>query len=217
MTAVVEKDTATTSEAPAPVIVGLKRRTIDTVLVLAGAVATVVLLVAGGLLLWGNSFAEDYVGDELSAQNITFPPSESLIEEGREDIAQFGGMQVTTGEHAEAYASFIAGHVENIAGGLTYAELGGPQRAAQGAVNEAIAAGASDEEIAALQGEADAISGQRDSIFRGEMLRGTLLNAYAWSVMGRIAGIAAIAAFVTAVAMLGLTVAGTVHLRKTPA
>ncbi|HSL56244.1 MAG TPA: hypothetical protein VK866_00215 [Acidimicrobiales bacterium] len=217
MTAVIEKDTATTSEAPAPVIVGLKRRTIDTVLVLAGVVATIVLIVAGGLLLWGNSFAEDYVGDELSAQNITFPPAESLIEEGRDDIAQFGGMQVTTGEHAEAYASFIGGHVANVADGLTYAELGGPQRAAQAAVNEAVAAGAPGEEIAALQAEADTISGQRDTIFKGEMLRGTLLNAYAWSVMGSIAGIAAIAAFITAVAMFGLTVAGVIHLKKTPA
>ena len=54
------------------------------------------------------------------------------------------------------------------------------------------------EEIEALQGEANKIAGQRESIFKGEMLRGTLLNTYAWWTIGRIAFIAAISAFVAA-------------------
>lgn len=218
MTALIDQDTVSTTDtsATATPVVALKRRTVDSVLIGLGAVATVVFLVAGGLLTWGNNFAESYVSDELSAQNISFPPAESLIEEGREDIARFGGEQVTTGEHAEAYASFIAGHIENIAGGLTYAELGGPQREAQAAVNEAISAGASDAEVAELQAALDQVNGQRDSVFRGEMLRGTLLNAYAWSTMGQIAGIAALVAFAAAAVMFVLVVAGVVHLRKVP-
>jgi hypothetical protein len=200
--------------APSPTgsVIEVTRRRIDLLLIGAGVVVAVVLAVAGFLLTWGSSFAEDYVSDELEAQSISFPEEEALLEEGRDDLAEYGGEQVTTGEQAEGYASFIKGHVEHIAEGATYAELGGPERAAEAAVDEAIANEADEDEIAALQEEAAAISGQRESIFRGEMLRGALLNTYAWSTMGRIAGIAAITAFVAAAVMLILVIAGVVHL-----
>ncbi len=58
-------------------VVALKRRTIDSVLIGFGVVATAAFAVAGGLLTWGNNFASDYVGDELSSQNITFPSPRS--------------------------------------------------------------------------------------------------------------------------------------------
>ncbi|HSP03588.1 MAG TPA: hypothetical protein VLR27_08820 [Acidimicrobiales bacterium] len=190
----------------------MTRRRIDHLLIGAGVVAAIVLAIAGGLLTWGSNFAEDYVGDELAAQNISFPPTEALIEDGREDLAEYGGQQVDTGEEAEAYASFIQGHVEATAGGLTYAEI--PDREARTALQEAIDSGAPEAEIAELEQEATTLSQQRDTVFKGEMLRGTLLNAYAWSTMGQIAGIAATAAFAAAAVMLVLSVAGGVHLRK---
>ena len=68
--------------ATPPVI--LKRRTIDSVLIGFGAVFTVALLVAGGLLTWGSNFASDYVDDELSSQNIAFPPA-AILEERSEE------------------------------------------------------------------------------------------------------------------------------------
>jgi len=188
------------------------RRRIDHLLIAAGFVATVVLAVAGGLLTWGANFAGDYVSDELRAQNITFPPAEALEEEGRDDLVKYAGQQVDRGEEAEAYASFIQGHVNDIAGGLTYSEI--PDRAAKTALQEAIDSGAPADEIAELEQEATTLSQQRDTVFKGEMLRGTLLNAYAWSTMGRIAGIAATAAFATAAVMAVLSVAGVLHLRK---
>jgi hypothetical protein len=203
-----ESKTMTEIDRPIPVT----RRRIDQLLIAAGFVATVVLLVAGALLTWGSNFAEDYVSDELSAQRINFPPAEALEAEGRDDLVKYAGEQVTTGDHAEAYASYIQGHVDNTAGGLTYAEI--PDRAARTALQEAIDAGAPEDEIAELQEEATLLSQQRDTVFKGEMLRGTLLNAYAWSTMGRIAGIAAIAAFATSAVMFVLSVAGVVHLRK---
>src|SRR5262245_44209429 len=64
------------------VIGPIRRRTVDTVLVAAGAVVALVLAVAGGLLTWGNNFAEDYVGDELTSQNIFFPDAAALEEQG---------------------------------------------------------------------------------------------------------------------------------------
>lgn len=200
--------TTTPVDIPIPVT----RRRIDHLLIGAGLVAAVVLAIAGGLLTWGSSFSSDYVGDELAAQNISFPPTEALLEEGREDLAKFGGEQVDTGTEAEAYASLIQGHVENMAGGLTYSEI--PDQAARSALQEAIDAGAPAEEIAQLEQEATTLSQQRDTVFKGEMLRGTLLNAFAWSTMGRIAGIAATAAFAAAAVMVVLSVAGALHLRK---
>lgn len=195
-------------------VVAVRRRTIDLVLVALGAVVTVVMIVAGGLLTWGANFADDYVGDELGSQQIFFPDAESLEGQGRDDLVKYAGEQVTTGEQAEAYASYIGGHLEETAGGLTYAELGTPQRAAQGELDAAIEAGAPEAEVAELQATVDELNGQRDSLFRGETLRGLLLSTYAWSTIGRIAGIAAVVAFVAAAAMFVLTAAGVFHYRK---
>ena len=60
--------------------VAVRRRTIDTVLTASGAVFAVVLLAAGVLLTWGSNFSEDYVYDELSSQNIVFPPAAALAQ-----------------------------------------------------------------------------------------------------------------------------------------
>ena len=90
-------------------VIALKRRTIDSVLIAVGAVLTAALLVAGALLTWGSEFAADYVDDELSSQNITFPPAAELEEEGRGDLVEFAGEKVNPGTEAEAYASFITG------------------------------------------------------------------------------------------------------------
>lgn len=81
-------------------------------------------------------------------------------------------------------------------------------------MSEAISNGADAAEVAELESIAAEISGQRDSIFRGEMLRGALLNTYAWSTIGRIAGIAALVAWVAAAVMAALVVAGVVHMRR---
>lgn len=201
-------------------VVVLRRHTIDVLLISLGAVAAVVLAVAGGLLTWGSSFADDYVGRELGSQKISFPTAERLTEEaknepGMNDLMQYAGEQVDTGKEAEAYATYIGYHVEGIADGMTYSELGTPEREAKAAVTAAKEAGASEAEIAELQATADGISNQRNTVFKGETLRGLLLSTYAWSTVGSIAGIAAIVAFVAAAVAAALVIAGLVHLRRT--
>jgi hypothetical protein len=191
-------------EAPAEVV-RLPRRTIDKLLIGIGIVATVVFAVAGALLAWGANFSNDYVYDELSSQNVVFPDEASLREEGRDDLVKYADEQVTTGPEAEAYASYINGHLQGIADGQTYSEI--DDRGAQEAVVAAEEAGAS-------EATADELRGQRDSLFRGETLRGLLLSAFAWSTMGRIAGIAAWVAFAAAAVMAALVVAGMVHLAR---
>ncbi|HET9667708.1 MAG TPA: hypothetical protein VFP09_13160, partial [Desertimonas sp.] len=147
----------TGSPAPVADAVVIRRRTIDVVLIAAGIVIAAVLAIAGGLLTWGSNFADDYVSDELSSQNIFFPDQASLEEEGRDDLVKYADEQVTTGAEAEAYAGFIDGHLEGIAEGQTYADLGGPERAANAAVEEAVTAGAPASEIEALEADAAAL------------------------------------------------------------
>lgn len=210
-------DPATTPADVPPDVITITRSGVDKFLIALGAVVTIVLVVAGALLMWGSTFAEDYVSDELSAQNISFPPAEALAEEGRDDLVEYGGELVDTGKEAEQYASYIAGHIDNIGGGLSYSELGGPEREANAAVQDAIASGASEAEIDELQAAADQASSTRDAVFRGEILRGTLLNTYAWWTIGQIAGIAAWVSFGAALICLILVVAGLVHMRRRPA
>ncbi|MEO7370567.1 MAG: hypothetical protein ABI949_09290 [Ilumatobacteraceae bacterium] len=204
--------TATTS-TPA---VALKRRTIDAILIGFGAVAMAVFAVAGGLLTWGHSFSSDYVTKELSSQNITFPTADGLTKEGRTDLLGFAGHRLDTGSEAQGYASYINGHLAKVAAGATFADLGGPESAAKAAVTAAVTAGDSTDKVAALQATADGITGQRNTLFKGETLRGLLLSAYAWSTVGTIAGIAAIGAFIAAAIMAVLVGLGIVHHRRTP-
>lgn len=196
-------------------VVRVPRRTIDKLLIGIGAIAALVFVIAGGLLTWGANFSNDYVYDELSSQNVFFPDEASLREEGRDDLVEFAGEQVTTGSQAEAYASYIGGHLEGIADGKTYSEI--DDRGAAAAVQEARESGASEEEIAELQATADQLRGQRDSLFRGETLRGLLLSSYAWSTIGQIAAIAAWVAFAGAAVLAVLVIAGIVHMRRHPA
>ncbi len=206
---------STTSNGSRDDRIELHRRTVDKLLIAFGVIAAMVLAAVGGLLTWGSTFAADYVQDELESQNIFFPDEASLVEEGRDDLVQYADEQVTTGQEAEAYASFIDGHLQGIADGQTYSQI--DDRGAAQAVVDAEEAGASPEEIAELQATADELRGQRDSLFRGETLRGLLLSTYAWSTVGRIAAIAAWVAFVGAAVLVALVVAGVFHVKRSKA
>jgi hypothetical protein len=81
-------------------------------------------------------------------------------------------------------------------------------------VVDARESGASEAEVAKLQATADELKAQRDSLFRGETIRGLLLSSYAWGTIGGIAAIAAWVAFAGAIVMAALVVAGLVHLRR---
>ena len=198
-------------------VVAVRRRTIDKIMIGIGVVATGAFVVAGSLLAYGANFSDNYVHDELASQNISFPDAESLNGQGREDLVKYAGEQVTTGPQAEAYASFINGHLEATADGQTYADLGAVERAANAAVTEAVESDQPQAAVDELQAQADQVTEQRNTLFKGETLRGLLLSAFAWSTVGMIAGIAAIGAYIAAAVMAVLVVLGFVHLRRTPA
>ena len=177
----------------------MRRKTFDAILTAGGLVLAVVLLIAGGLLTWGHNFVSDQVKTQLSQQQVFFPPagSEALKDPAIGPyINKYAGQQLTTGAQAEAYANhFIAVHLKAIGGGQTYAQLSAKAQAAP-----------DDQKLA----------GQVATMFKGETLRGLLLNAYAFGTMATIAGIAAIASFVGAGILLLLALLGFLHLRRTP-
>lgn len=178
----------------------MRRKTFDALLTSAGLVLAIVLVAAGGLLMWAHNFVDNQVHSQLAAQQIFFPKagSESLEDPAvKPYLSQYAGQQLVTGAQAEAYANhFIAVHINEMAGGKTYAQL-----------SQESLANPTDTKLA----------GQVQTVFRGETLRGLLLNAYAFGKMGQIALYAAVAAFAGAGLLFVLSALGYVHLRRVPA
>jgi hypothetical protein len=193
----------------------MRRKTFDAILTAGGLVLAVVLLVAGGLLTWANNFVTDQVHSQLAAEQIFFPPVGPALEDPaiKPYLTKYAGQQLVTGDQAKAYADhFIAVHVKAASGGRTYAQLGGDQNAVKAQIADAKKAG---QPTTALDEKLAGLTSTRETVFKGETLRGLLLNAYAFGTMGKIAGIAALASFVGAGIMILLTLLGMWHLRRT--
>src|SRR5580693_6214453 len=174
----------------------MRRRTFDILVSVAGLFLAVTLIVSGLLLTWAHNFIGNEVRTQLAAQQIVFPANNSPAIKAPEFAAmhQYAGQLMTTGAQAEVYADhFIANHLKVIGGGKTYAQLSAQSLAQPGNAKLAL---------------------QVNTVFKGETLRGLLLNAYAFGTMGMIAGIAAIAAFIAAAVMLVLGGLGLMHARR---
>jgi len=180
----------------------MRRKTFDALAVIGGLVLTLVLAVGGGLLLWGHSVVSDQVHTQLAAQKIVFPAASSaaikeLPATDATAMKVYAGQLMTNGAQAKTYANhFIAVHLNKIGGGKTYSQLSAASMA---------------------QPNNTALAGQVQTVFKGETLRGLLLNAYGWWQMGQLMLIGAWVAFGAAAALLILSVLGWVHLRRTPA
>lgn len=178
----------------------MRRRTFDTLASVGGLVLAIVLLVGGGLLVWGHNVVNNEVHTQLSAQKIYFPAKGSpeltaLPAADRAAMSQYAGQQLVNGAQAEVWADhFIAVHLVKIGGGKTYSELSS---------------------AALAHPKNAALAQQVDTVFRGETLRGMLLNAYGFWQMGQIMLISAIVAFVGAGLMLILSGLGLLHGRRT--
>ncbi len=177
----------------------MRRRTLDALLATSGLIVAVVLLAAGGLLTWAHSFVNNQVTSQLTAQQIYFPAkgSDSLNDPAiKPYLEQYAGQQLTNGAQAKAWADhYIAVHITEMSGGKTYAQL-----------SSASMADPTNTKLAGLV----------QTVFRGETLRGLLLNSYAFWKMGQIAMYGAIASFIGAGIMLLLSLAGFAHIRRVP-
>ncbi len=151
----------------------------------------VLLLVFGfgaGLLLYESNYITGTVHDQLAAQKIYFPTTSSasfkaLPASDQQAMQPYAGQQLTTGAQAQVYAdNYIAVHLNEVAGGKTYAQVS---------------------EAAIAQPTNTALAAQKATLFQGEMLRGTLLNAYGWAQFGQYLFLAGIGAAVATVVVLG--------------
>ncbi|MCU1659677.1 MAG: hypothetical protein JWO57_4333 [Pseudonocardiales bacterium] len=176
----------------------MQRKALDRIVSWIGFSLAAMLIVAASLLTWAHSFVTHEVRTQLSAQQIYFPAKGSPAIAGSDyaAIQKYAGQQLTTGAQAQTYADhFIAVHLTKAGGGKTYAQLSTEAQANPG-----------DTKLAATV----------NTMFKGETLRGLLLNAYAFGTMATIAGIAAIVAFVGAGVALLLSVLGLMHSGRTP-
>jgi hypothetical protein len=146
-----------------------------------------ILVFCAGFLFWGNSFIHNQISTELTAQQIYFPAADnkaiaSLPAADAAAMSIYGGQQLTTGAQAQVYAnSFIGVHLSEVAGGLTYSQMSAKAMADP-----------TDQKMA----------GQVATLFKGETLRGLLLNAYGWWTIGTYALYAAIGLALAAFAVL---------------
>ena len=187
----------------------MKRKNFDKIVTAVGFGLTVFLFVSAGLLNWGASFASDSVKSQLENQNISFPAAEGMPDATRAQLTKWAEKKVTTGEMAKDYADlYIWEHMKGAAIGTvgkpaTYSEVSGMYMGL-------VKSGSKDTAQIAKLGEL------RQTLFMGNTLRGMLLEAYAFGTMGVIAGYGAIAALVGGIVMLLLSIAGLIHIRRTP-
>lgn len=196
----------------------MKRRTLDFVFSIGGLGLAALLLILGLVMTSNANFAKTYVKDQLGEQKITFKAANTLTPEEAQKacLVKYAGQPLETGKQAECYANdFIGLHVESVAGGKTYAEMGTPQTELKNKV--AAAQKANDPALPALQQQLTDVTAQRTTLFQGETLRGLLLTSFGFSELGAKAEQVATVAFTVAGLLALLSIAGLFHAFRTPA
>jgi hypothetical protein len=184
----------------------MRRRVFDVLTSAVGLVLVVVLLIAGGLLMWGYSYDHNNVHNQLAQQQIFFPEKAAFehAKAGTEitpsmipSVSQYAGQQLLTGAQANVWANdFIAVHLYEMPYHGIYAKISAAARAEP-----------TNTTLAALE----------TTSFQGTTLRGLLLEAYGFSKIGTIMLIGSIASFVLALILLGFVALGLRHAQRIPA
>jgi hypothetical protein len=150
------------------------------------------------------------VSSQLEAQEITFPAVTGNEDESA-DITKFfadnGDKVLSSATQAQMYAdNYLGFHLSKMP---TYAAASAANRAA----GAALGANPTDP---TLKADAAAKAGMVETVFKGTMLRGTLLTAYAFGTLGSIAAISALVSLAGAAFMLLLSILGLLHIRRVP-
>jgi len=195
----------------------VKRRTLDILFSIGGVGLAALLLIIGLVMSSNADFSKKYVTDQLKEQKITFKAAESLTDAEKKApcLIAYAGQELTTGKQAECYANeFIGLHVNTRGKGLTYAEIGDAQTALRAQIATAQRDG--DPAVADMQKQLGDLTTQRETVFKGETLRGILLTSYGFSELGRKADQAANVIYLGVLLLLALSIAGFVHALVTP-
>ena len=156
------------------------------------------------------AFTNSQIHDQLAPQQIFFPKDAAS---GLPDnLKQYAGQQVLTGEQAHAYAEkYIGLHLGEIGQDQPYSYWSGKAIA-----DRAAAAAATDPtDKANLSAQAAKEQSTADTLFKGETLKGLLNEAYAFSVFGQIAFYATIGLGLAALVVLGALIFELIDARRT--
>jgi hypothetical protein len=175
----------------------MNRKMWDQLVSTGALVVAVALIVLGGLAVFGGNFGRQNVTDRLAPEKVFFAPLSAMSPEEKAAVGDFAGQQVTTGPQAEAFSRYIAGHLEFVNDGKTYAETSAAARV------EGL-----DPQVAAD------LSAKADTLFKGEMLRSTMLNAYGWWTVATIALIAGYVMIGAGIILLILALLGFRHAKR---
>ena len=157
---------------------------------LIGIGGLVIAIVLSGIALgawYGYSFATSQVHSQLAQEKISFPAAGSKGLDAREfpGLQQYGGQPVDTGSKAKAYADqYIWVHMMKASEGKSYAEISNASMA---------------------DPKNTKLAGLKATLFQGDMLRSSLLTAYAFSVFGTLAGYLTIITLIAAVLVLAFS------------
>lgn len=166
-------------------------------------VASVILVIVGVLAIWGGLYAHGYVRDQLAQERITMPADAALTTpEMKSALGKWSGTQLDSGPKAKAFANnYILEHMNAASGNKTYSEVSADymKLAKDPAADPAAVTKAAD---------------LRQSTFMGDTLRGILLSAFGWWLVGDIALYAGIAMVVIG-AILGIIGFGPLRSKKT--
>ena len=158
------------------------------VLEIGGVIAGVVLVAFGVAAIYMGVDGRATVRDSIKQEQIVF--GDATDPAVAEHAEQWAGEQVTTGDQARAFALVMREHTLESSGGLTYAEMGRFQSAA----NPDDPAGTSDEEAAAKDENGSPIANGARNTWVTETALTTALNmsymAEQLSVFGMVVGFA---------------------------
>jgi hypothetical protein len=199
----------------------MSRKVFDRLASGVGVVMVVVLLVAGGLLTWGHSFAQSNVHNQLAQQQISFPTASEIntvkaqyAKGGQKAVTDpefpnaklmipalepYAGKQLLTGKEAQVYANdFIGQHLYAMPLHGVYSQVSTAARTAKPGSKQAT-------ELTSVEA----------TVFQGTTLRGLLLEAYGFGTIATIMLWALIASFALAFIMAVLVGLGFWHAAQT--
>ena len=195
----------------------MKRRTLDIVFALGGALVALLILALGFVLQNQANFATNYVHDQLTEQRITFAPAAALkaAQQGS-CLGTYTGKPLVTGHEAECYANQEIGvDVTHVGNGRTYSQVS--YTASRSRSNSRRCPTRTAPPPSESPRSTRPSRPRKPPCSKGRPYAGLLLTTYGFSVFGDRAQQAAWVCFGVALVLMLAAVAGLIHASSTPA
>lgn len=167
---------------------------------------------------WNEDLLATFNNDQAAVDKFK-KDNKVVAEADAKCLTKYAGQLMTTGKMAECYANYyIRLHLKDgsVIDGVsyTYSTIGQLQRTLRTQVADLTAK--NDPTLPDVQAKLDKVNGTRETLFKGESLRGLLLTSYGFSEFGRKGDQAAMVLYLLALVLLLASIAGLIHFLKTP-